>query len=405
VELVQAHRFTDQLQAFLDLIAAWPLNPADYTPASWLAFDRARQAAEALVAEPSPTGEAEVRALADLVAATQALAAQVDRSGLVALVAMVDDSANLDPRSYTSATWADLQVARFAAERLIAAPVASLAAVEEAATALLAAINALTPQGSDRLAGLVSAIDALIVSPGAYSEASLAALQVPLAAARILLAGPGDPDATAADGAYAALLAAFRALVPLAVGPTPREATDAPSNPDAPQTTSAIVAVKVPQRTIRLQRGHPVRLAAYGYTASGVRSPVRWTSSAPSVAKVSQAGRINPRKAGRATITVTAGARTAKIAVRVVASRPAKARVVKVSAGRVPTSVAIGATVAITGTYRPATAIGAKVTYSSSNPAVAAIDKAGRLTAKTAGRTTITVKAHKSTARYRITVR
>jgi alpha-L-fucosidase 2 len=57
-----------------------------------------------------------------------------------------------------------------------------------------------------------------------------------------------------------------------------------------------------------------------------------------------------------------------------------------------------------TGKIKPVKAAGAIVRFTSSNPTIATIDAAGRIVAKQAGKTTISVKAGNKTRTYTITV-
>jgi uncharacterized protein YjdB len=59
----------------------------------------------------------------------------------------------------------------------------------------------------------------------------------------------------------------------------------------------------------------------------------------------------------------------------------------------------------LTASYGPASALRARVTFKSSNPKVAAVDKAGRVTAKSPGKATITIKAGGKAKRIRLTVK
>jgi alpha-amylase len=175
---------------------------------------------------------------------------------------------------------------------------------------------------------------------------------------------------------------------------------------DPGAVVAPVMLVKTSQATIRLVKGKAITLPAAGYTAAGERVAVAWTSSKPSVAKVSAAGRITAKKAGRATLTVTAGGKKATIKVTVVAKRPspAKAKVKSVSA-RVPQVMAAGTFANAVPAYKPATATGVKVRYTSSRPAIVSVDQAGRLTAKTPGKATISITAGAKTKKYTLTVR
>ncbi|MDR1294573.1 MAG: Ig-like domain-containing protein [Bifidobacteriaceae bacterium] len=166
------------------------------------------------------------------------------------------------------------------------------------------------------------------------------------------------------------------------------------------------VAVKTAQPRVRLVKGTTTRIPALALGADGTKAALTWGSSTKKVATVSATGTITAKRAGKATITVQSGDRKATIAVTVVAKAPrgAKARVTSVQATGIPAVLAAGTTAFAAGSYVPASPVGVKVTYTSSNPAVLGVDKAGRLTALAPGVATVTVKAGKESATYPVTV-
>jgi hypothetical protein len=175
--------------------------------------------------------------------------------------------------------------------------------------------------------------------------------------------------------------------------------------PQVPATSSAVVRVKAAQRAVTLVKGQSIRLSAGAYTAAGAKAKVSWKSSKAKVAKVATNGTITAKKAGKAMITVKAGGKATRIAVTVLAKKPASAKVATVKATGVPKTLAVGATAAITGSYTPARTLKAKVTYASSNPSVLVVDKNGIVTAKAAGKAKITVKAGTKAKKYTVTVK
>jgi hypothetical protein len=173
----------------------------------------------------------------------------------------------------------------------------------------------------------------------------------------------------------------------------------------ASAVSGGAVAVKAAQSRIRLVKGATVRLPAVALGGDGATTAVTWSSSKKKVATVSATGTITAKRAGKTTVTVQAGDRTATIAVTVVAKAPrgAKAKVASVRATGIPTVVAVGTTAFAAGSYLPASPVGVKVTYATSNPAVLAVDKAGRMTALSPGAATVTVTAGKKSATYPVT--
>ncbi|MDR1295505.1 MAG: Ig-like domain-containing protein, partial [Bifidobacteriaceae bacterium] len=224
-----------------------------------------------------------------------------------------------------------------------------------------------------------------------YTPAAWVALAAALASAK---AAASDPGATAGS--------LGQAIAWLSIAMAARSAATPPPGTSANQT---VITVKAGQSKVRLVKGKGITVPAFGYLAVGGRAKVTWKSSKTAVATVSATGRITARKAGKATITASAGGKKATIAVTVVAKRPAasKAKAKSITA-TVPRSIRVGAAVSVRPTYKPATATSIKVTYTSSRPTVATIDKAGRLIAKAPGRTAIRVKAGAKSKKYTVTV-
>jgi uncharacterized protein YjdB len=187
------------------------------------------------------------------------------------------------------------------------------------------------------------------------------------------------------------------------MAPTPGvPAPSATPESNTVQVASA-VRVKASQRTLRLKQGHSLRLTGYGYTDTGQRLKASWSSSAPSVAKVSALGKITALKPGKATVSLRVGAEAATVKVTVLRKSAPSPAVSKVEAS-VPKTLNVGETRYVTGTWAPTSATRVKATYKSANKAVAAIDSTGRLTAIGQGTTTITVEAGTKQAKYKIQV-
>jgi beta-glucosidase-like glycosyl hydrolase/uncharacterized protein YjdB len=366
-----------------DVVAA--AKPAGtYTASSQAALDSALAAARAVLSDRNATQAQVNAALARLTAAQAGLAERGDVSPLGPLAAAAEALAAAPGTSAESA--AALRAAVAAARALAGNPAqASKADVTKALGALADAMAKAGPAAS--AAALKTALNSLVTDLGAlaaagYTPASFAALTAALTAAKAVAA---DPAATEAQ-IQAALAALSKAAAGLA--------------PVAPPSTN-VTKVKAGQTALTLVKGKAVKLAAFGYSAAG-STKATWKSSNSKVVAVSAAGRIKAKKAGKATLTVTAGSKSAKVSVKVVAKRPAKYKVTSVSAA-VPATLAVGATADITGKYKPAGATSVKVTYTSSAPGVVAVDSAGHLTAKAAGSAKITVKAGSKSKAYTVT--
>ena len=129
------------------------------------------------------------------------------------------------------------------------------------------------------------------------------------------------------------------------------------------------------------------------YTISPSNASVKevsWESSSPSVATVSQDGKVEAIAEGTALITVTTkdGEKKASCNVTVTAK---KISVTGVSLDKMTLSLTEGETATLTATVSPSNATDKSVTWSSSNTSVATVSSSGVVTAKAAGSATITV--------------
>lgn len=139
--------------------------------------------------------------------------------------------------------------------------------------------------------------------------------------------------------------------------------------------------------TVQLPLGQSLTLNAVLTPATAVTS-LTWSSSASTVAAVSQQGVVTPLSAGNATITVTA-ANGLSASVRVQVTDPST-----------PTSITLnrtgtiemntGATLTLQATMQPSTAV-SDLTWQSSNTAVATVSSRGVVTSRAVGTATITV--------------
>ena len=133
---------------------------------------------------------------------------------------------------------------------------------------------------------------------------------------------------------------------------------------------------------------------------------VTWKSSNAAVATVDAAGKVTAVKAGEATITVTTedGGKTATCKVTV---SNKEVNVTGVTLNKATLTLIEGASETLTATVAPADATNQKVTWKSSNAAVATVDATGKVTAVKAGEATITVTTEDGakTATCKVTVK
>ena len=128
-------------------------------------------------------------------------------------------------------------------------------------------------------------------------------------------------------------------------------------------------------------------------TPSNSTQGVSWSTSNSSVATVS-GGTVKAVGKGTATITAKSGSKSASATVTVVDNSQPAPSVVKaagVSLNKASISMKVGDSAKLTATVSPSNATNKSVTWSSSNTSVATVNSSGNVTAKKAGKATITV--------------
>lgn len=158
-----------------------------------------------------------------------------------------------------------------------------------------------------------------------------------------------------------------------------------------PVSVNAASAVKLNSTGKTLYKGQ-----SYILKVSGTKKKIKWKTSNAAVAKVSVSGKVTAKKAGTATITASVAGRKlrAKINVKNPTVKLNKSSATIYTSGT--TSVQLKATVK--GSKQ-------KVTWQSSNIAVAMVNSKGKVTAKKTGTVTITAKANGISAKCKVTVK
>ena len=173
-----------------------------------------------------------------------------------------------------------------------------------------------------------------------------------------------------------------------------------------PVSSVSISGSGVSDGKLSLKLGASVQLTATVTPSNATDKTVSWTSSNSSVAKVSD-GKITAVKAGTATITATAGGKTASVVVAV-ADNPVPVESVSVSGDGVSDgklSLKSGASAQLTATVKPDNATDRKVTWTSSDSSVANVMGTGVVTAGSkAGKATIKATAGGKSASVEVTV-
>ena len=157
---------------------------------------------------------------------------------------------------------------------------------------------------------------------------------------------------------------------------------------------------------LSLKSGASVQLTATVNPSNATDKTISWTSSNSSVAKVSD-GKVTAVKAGTATITATAGGKTASVVVTV-ADNPVPVSSVSISGDGVSNgklSLKSGASAQLTATVKPDNATDRKVKWTSSDSSVANVMGTGVVTAGSkAGTATVTATAGGKSASVQVTV-
>jgi len=166
--------------------------------------------------------------------------------------------------------------------------------------------------------------------------------------------------------------------------------------------------VKASQSSLYLVKGKSATLRAAVQPYKASVGAMTFKSSNTSVAKVNTyTGKVTAGKkaAGKSTtITITSNDGKFKATVKVhVVSSTKKLKSLSITPGKA-SSLLAGQALRMKVKLNPAKATGIILTFSSSNTAVAVIDKAGVIRALTPGKTTITVKAGSKTKKFVLTV-
>ena len=155
------------------------------------------------------------------------------------------------------------------------------------------------------------------------------------------------------------------------------------------EATVPVTGVTLNQTSISIVPGGGETLTATVTPADATNKNVTWKSSNEAVATVDANGKVTGVKAGTATITVTTvvGSKKATCAVEVINS----VNVTGVTLNKTTLKLGKGASETLTATIAPTNATNKKVTWTSSDPAVATVDASGKVTGVANGTATITV--------------
>ena len=151
---------------------------------------------------------------------------------------------------------------------------------------------------------------------------------------------------------------------------------------------SLVSGVKLSEYAMTLYCKEPGKALTATVLPQGVDAAVTWRSSNSAVAAVDQKGVVTPVAPGVAVITAGAGDYQTGCIVTVL---PARERVTGVEITDAPETVPLHGEAVLTATIYPEDATTQTVTWTSSDPDVAAVSRTGIVTALSVGETTITV--------------
>ena len=165
------------------------------------------------------------------------------------------------------------------------------------------------------------------------------------------------------------------------------------------ETQVEVSSVSLNTATIEMVEGETFSLVATVLPKDAEYDGVTWASSNASVASVNS-GTVTALKEGTATITASAGGKSATCSVKVSAKIIA---VTSISLDKASLSIQVGDTETLTATIQPDNATDKAVVWTSSEDAIASVSN-GKITAHKSGKATITAKSGTCSAECEVTV-
>ncbi|MDE7281349.1 MAG: Ig-like domain-containing protein, partial [Ruminiclostridium sp.] len=162
--------------------------------------------------------------------------------------------------------------------------------------------------------------------------------------------------------------------------------------------TVAVETITLDKTTAKLNKGDTLELTATVKPDDATDKTVTWTSSDEKVASVDENGKVTAVGAGKATITATAGTKSAYCEITVTVP------VTGITLDKPELSLEKGESAELTAIVEPDDATDKTITWTSSNAAVAVVDENGKVTAIGGGKAAITAKAGDKTAVCEVTV-
>ena len=177
------------------------------------------------------------------------------------------------------------------------------------------------------------------------------------------------------------------------------------NKPEPTPPPVSVSGVALDKASISIKVGDTETLTATVSPKNAANKKVTWKSSDAAVATVDANGKVTGVKAGEATITVTTQDKGKTATCKVTVSDK-EVKVTEVKLNKTETSILVGGNETLTATVLPENATNRKVTWKSSNAAIATVDAAGKVTGVKAGEATITVTTEDGgkTATCKVTV-
>lgn len=161
----------------------------------------------------------------------------------------------------------------------------------------------------------------------------------------------------------------------------------------------AVTGISLSQTSVSLEVGGSVSLTATVSPSDATDKTVTWTSSNSGVASVS-GGVVSALAEGTATITATAGGKSAKCEVTV---KPKVVDVTGISLNKTELTLSPGGSFQLEATVSPSDATDKTVTWTSSDPSTVTVEN-GLVKAVSPGTASVTAKAGGKSAKCEVTV-
>lgn len=175
-----------------------------------------------------------------------------------------------------------------------------------------------------------------------------------------------------------------------------------PDNPTPTPTPTpvAVTSVTLSQSAAELKVSETITLTATVSPSNATDKTVTWTSSNTGVASVS-GGTVKAIAEGTATITASAGGKSASCSVKVI---PNVIAVTGITLNQQEIALIVGDTFQLTATVSPDNATDKTVNWSSKDDQIATVDKTGQVTAKAPGKTVVSATSGSIVAKCEVSV-